>query len=257
MADAGLKIRPLVAGNWKMNGLRPALSEVFVVRDALAGPLKNLAADVMIAPPATSLGVFADLCSEAGLLFAGQDCHASASGAHTGDISAEMLKEAGASAVIVGHSERRADHGETSGAVRDKAAAAHRAGLQAIICIGETRGEREAGLTLSVVAQQLKDSVPESATAATTVIAYEPVWAIGTGLTPTLTDVAEVHGAIRRDLTLRFAADGGMMRIVYGGSVKPDNAKALMAVANVNGALVGGASLKASDFLAIVRAYES
>jgi triosephosphate isomerase len=189
------------------------------------------------------------------VLLAGQDCHAKPSGAHTGDISAEMLKDAGASAVIVGHSERRADHGETSAEVKAKAEAAHRAGLVAIICIGETQGERAADQTLAVVCQQLKESLPESATAENTVVAYEPVWAIGTGLTPTPDDVKGVHSAIRGDLVSLLGHEGELMRILYGGSVKPDNAAVLLSVANVNGALVGGASLKASDFLAIVRTY--
>ena len=251
------KIRPLVAGNWKMNGLKAGLRETEAVRDAVAGPLAGLAVDTLLAPPATLLMAMTTACSGGGLTFAGQDCHSNASGAHTGDVSAEMLKEAGATAVIVGHSERRADHAETDAVVRAKAEAAYRAGLIAIICVGETIGERKAGETLAVVARQLAQSVPEAATAANTVIAYEPVWAIGTGLTPSPGDVAEVHGAIRRDLTERFGANGHEMRLLYGGSVKPDNAKVLLAVDNVNGALVGGASLKASDFLAIVRAYES
>lgn len=179
------------------------------------------------------------------------------SGAHTGDISAEMLRDAGATAVIVGHSERRADHGETDAAVQAKAEAAHRAGLIAIVCVGETKDERVGGATLTVVGRQVQGSLPNGCTAENTVIAYEPVWAIGTGLTPTVDDVAEVHGAIRRDLAARFGDEGRKMRILYGGSVKPDNAKALMSVGDVNGALVGGASLKASDFLAILRAYET
>ena len=257
MADGEAKIRPLVAGNWKMNGLKSGLSEALAVQDALKGPLARLAADVMIAPPATLLMVMAEACRGGPLLFAGQDCHDRASGAHTGDVAAAMLKEAGATAIIVGHSERRADHGEMSSAVCAKAAAAHREGMTAIVCIGETQGERASGLTLAVVARQLEASLPAAATAANTIVAYEPVWAIGTGLTPTLGDVAEVHGAIRHDLKKRFGAEGAGMRILYGGSVKPDNAKALLGVADVNGALVGGASLKANDFLAILRAYES
>lgn len=251
------KIRPLVAGNWKMNGMKAGLREAEVVRDAVQGPHSSLAADTMLAPPASLLMAMSDACAGSRLMFAGQDCHSNASGAHTGDISAEMLKEAGASAVIVGHSERRADHGETDAVVKAKALAAHRAGLIAIICVGETIGERNAGLTLAVVARQIKNSVPDGATADNTVIAYEPVWAIGTGLTPSPADVAEVHGSIRRDLVARFGANGEAMRLLYGGSVKPDNAQVLLAVENVNGALVGGASLKASDFLAIVRAYEN
>ena len=240
-----------------MNGLKGELAEVAALNAALSGPLANIAADVLIAPPATLLASMADACRGSKIAVAGQDCHAKASGAHTGDISAEMLKDGGASAVIVGHSERRADHGERDADVRAKAQAAHRAGLTAIICIGETNGERQAGLTLTVVSRQLKGSVPNGATAANTVIAYEPVWAIGTGLTPSLNDVAEVHGAMRKDLEARFANEGQAMRLLYGGSVKPDNAKALLSIAHVNGALVGGASLKASDFIAIIRAYET
>ena len=257
MTAGSAKIRPLVAGNWKMNGLKAGLAEALAVGDMLNGPLKGLDADAMLAPPATLLMVMAETCRGSKLAIAGQDCHAKASGANTGDIAAEMLKEAGASAVIVGHSERRADHGETDADIRAKAAAAHRAGLTAIICVGETNGERQAGLTLDVVSRQLKNAVPDGATAANTVIAYEPVWAIGTGLTPSVDDVGIVHAAIRRDLVKRFAGEGQAIRILYGGSVKPENAKALLSVDHVNGALVGGASLKASDFLAIIRAYES
>jgi len=255
MAKEGREIRPLVAGNWKMNGHSASIGEAVAVRDALAGPLASLPADVMIAPPATLIAGFAATLGKGPLLLAGQDCHPKPCGAHTGDIAAEMLKDAGAAAVIVGHSERRADHGETSAEVKAKAEAAHRAGLIEIVCIGETQSERTASHTLTVVCQQLKDSMPPSSTAANTVIAYEPVWAIGTGLTPTSDDVRDVHAAIRGDLTTLFGAEGAKMRILYGGSVKPDNAAALMSVENVNGALVGGASLKASDFLAIVQTY--
>lgn len=208
----------------------------------------------MICPPACLLMVMAELHKDGPLAFGGQDCHVAASGAHTGDVSAEMLKDAGASAVIVGHSERRTDHAETDAVVRAKTSAAHRAGLIAIVCIGEALGERRAGLTLQVVSRQLAGSLPDGVTAQNTVIAYEPVWAIGTGLTPTLEEVAEVHNCIRDRLTARFGAEGAGMRILYGGSVKPDNAGALLAVPNVNGALVGGASLKAADLLAIVAA---
>jgi triosephosphate isomerase (TIM) len=238
---AAAGIRPLVAGNWKMNGLTAALAEARRVEERLGKP------------------AFAAATQAAGsrLLVGAQDCHWAARGAHTGDISAEMLKDAGAAAIIVGHSERRADHGERSADVRRKAEAAHRAGLTAIVCIGETAGERRAGLTLAVVARQIADSLPAAARAGDTVIAYEPVWAIGTGLTPTAADVAEVHGFLREALVQRFAAEGQAMRLLYGGSVKPENARELMAVANVNGALVGGASLKADDFLAIVAAYEA
>lgn len=247
-------VRPLVAGNWKMNGLTASLGEARRMRERLAEADFAAGVDAMICPPATLLGALVREVDGSRLLVGAQDCHQAASGAHTGDISAEMLKDAGASAVIVGHSERRADHGERSGDVQAKALAAHRGGLTAIVCIGETAGERKAGLTLSVVRRQLAASVPEQATAANTVIAYEPVWAIGTGLTASAADVAEVHGHLRRALVARYGEEGRAMRILYGGSVKPDNARELMAVAEVNGALVGGASLKAGDFLAIVAA---
>jgi triosephosphate isomerase len=254
MTENSTTIRPLVAGNWKMNGLRASRAEVQAVIGALGG-LKS-AVDVMICPPATLLAAVADAAKGSRLLVGGQDCHAAAAGANTGDVSAEMVADAGGEAVIVGHSERRADHGELDRDVLLKAAAAHRAGLTAIVCIGETAGERLAGLTLDVVRRQLERSLPDGATASNTVIAYEPVWAIGTGLTPTLADVAEVHGAIRAALAGRFGGEGSAMRILYGGSVKPANAKELLAVQDVNGALVGGASLKAADFLAIIRAYD-
>lgn len=247
-------IRPLVAGNWKMNGLAASLGEARRVREKLGEPGFAAGVDTMICPPATLLAALAREAEGSRLLVGAQDCHRAASGAHTGDISAEMLKDTGASAVIVGHSERRADHGERSSDVQAKASAAHRAGLTAIVCIGETAGERKAGLTLAVVGRQLGASLPEPATAANTVIAYEPVWAIGSGLTPSVADVAEVHSHLRRALVERCGDEGRGMRILYGGSVKPDNALELMAVAEVNGALVGGASLKAVDFLAIVAA---
>ena len=239
-----------------MNGLKGSLAEALIVRDALSGPTSSIDADVMIAPPATLIAPIAAALGSGPLLLAGQDCHAQSGGAHTGDIAAEMLKDAGASGVILGHSERRADHGETSAEVRAKADGAHRAGLIAIVCIGETQGERAAGFTLNVVSRQLKASLPKGSTGSNTVVAYEPVWAIGTGLTPTPSDVAAVHSAIRGNLVGVFGDEGARIRILYGGSVKPENAAALMAVPEVNGALVGGASLKASDFLAIVRAYE-
>ena len=250
-------IRPLVAGNWKMNGLAASLGEARRVRERLAEPGFAAGVDAMICPPATLLAALAREAEGSRLLVGAQDCHRAASGAHTGDVSAEMLKDAGVSAVIVGHSERRADHGERSSDVQAKALAAHRAGLTAIVCIGETAGERKAGLTLAVVARQLGASLPEQANATDTVIAYEPVWAIGTGLTPSVADVAEVHGHLRRALVERYGQEGRGMRLLYGGSVKPDNARELMAVPEVNGALVGGASLKAADFLAIVAACAS
>ena len=256
MTDTPIAIRPLVAGNWKMHGMKAALQEALAIKDAVSAGGES-PADVMLCPPSTLLMVLAELSQDSRLLLGGQDCHTAASGAHTGDVSAEMLQDAGATAVIVGHSERRADHGEMDRHVKGKAMAAHRAGLAAIVCIGETAGQREAAQTLDVVRRQLEKSLPDTATAANTVVAYEPVWAIGTGLTPTVADVAEVHAAIRAALEGRFGAEGARMRILYGGSVKPDNARELMNVANVNGALVGGASLKADDFLRIVQAYTS
>jgi len=251
----GAKLRALIAGNWKMNGLKAQLAEAQSVRDGLAAA--SYAAEVMICPPATLLAPMASMLDGAPVLLGGQDCHTDAAGAFTGDIAAEMLKDAGASGVIVGHSERRAMHGELDRTVRAKARAAHRAGLTAIVCVGETAGEREAGLTEQVVRRQLAGSLPDGACAGNTVIAYEPVWAIGTGLTPTTADVARVHAAIREALTARFGHGGADMRILYGGSVKPSNAAELLAVANVDGALVGGASLEASDFLGIIAAYRS
>jgi triosephosphate isomerase (TIM) len=246
MTDA---IRPLIAGNWKMNGLKSSLAEFAAMLAgavALAGK-----ADLLVCPPATLISGFADKARGSKLAVGAQDCHPKASGAHTGDLSAEMLADAGASAIIVGHSERRADHGESDALVRQKAEAVWRAGLTAIVCIGETRAQRDAGQTLDICGGQLKGSLPNAATSGNLVVAYEPVWAIGTGLTPTTDDVEQVHRFIRGVLTDRFKGEGAKIRILYGGSVKPSNAAELMAVAHVNGALVGGASLKAADFLAI------
>ena len=247
MTDA---IRPLIAGNWKMNGLRASQAEFEAM---LAGASQVAAkADLPVCPPATLIAGFAEKArGSKNLTIGAQDCHPKGSGAHTGDLSAEMLADAGATAIIVGHSERRADHGESDALVRQKAEAAWRAGLTAIVCIGETREQRDAGQTLDICGGQLRGSLPDKATSGNLVVAYEPVWAIGTGLTPTVADVEQVHRFIRGVLTLQFKAEGTKIRILYGGSVKPSNAAELMAVANVNGALVGGASLKASDFLAI------
>ena len=247
MTDA---IRPLIAGNWKMNGLEASVGEFDAMR---AGAAKVAAkADLLVCPPATLVASFAARArGTKGFAVGAQDCHPKASGAHTGDLSAEMLADAGATAVIVGHSERRADHGESDALVRQKAEAAWRAGLTAVVCIGETREHRDGGLTLEVCNGQLTGSLPDGSTAGNLVVAYEPVWAIGTGLTPTPRDVEQVHRFVREQLTGRFKAEGGKIRILYGGSVKPSNAAELMAIANVNGALVGGASLKAADFLAI------
>ncbi|POF30102.1 triose-phosphate isomerase [Roseibium marinum] len=250
----GVKIKPLVAGNWKMNGLKSNLAEFYKMRAGLTDDLAE-AVDTMICPPATLIAVLAESSAGGAIALGGQDCHAEMSGAHTGDISAEMLKDAGAKAVIVGHSERRADHGEKDADVNAKAQAAWRAGLTAIICVGETEAERKAGQAVGVVERQLNGSVPDGATAENTVVAYEPVWAIGTGLTPTAGDVEDMHKAMRDNLVTRFAGAGDAMRLLYGGSVKPANAGELMAVANVNGALVGGASLTADAFLGILAAY--
>jgi triosephosphate isomerase len=248
-------IRPLVAGNWKMNGLGSALAELRALQVRLTrGPA--LEADIVVCPPATLLSRARDTLAGTPILLGGQDCHPLPSGARTGDISAEMLADAGASAVIVGHSERRIDHGETDALVSAKAAAAHRAHMTAIICVGETDEQRHKGATLEIVRGQLQGSLPVKARAADTVIAYEPVWAIGTGLTPTPEDVAGVHALIRAELVgLLGHAEGNRVRIIYGGSVKPDNAAELLVVPEVNGALVGGASLKASDFYTILSVY--
>lgn len=246
-------VRPLVAGNWKMNGLAASAGEfgkILTGAAAITG-----AADLMICPPATLIAGFAQAARGSAVTIGAQDCHAAPSGAHTGDIAAEMLKDAGCVAVIVGHSERRNDHGETDAQVRAKALAAKRAGLMAIVCVGEQRAQREAGTTLDIVGGQLDGSLPDDMSATELVVAYEPVWAIGTGLTPTPKDVAEVHAFIRARLSQRLGAQGNGMRILYGGSVKPSNAKELLEIAHVNGALVGGASLKAEDFLGIAGAY--
>ena len=244
--------RPLVAGNWKMNGLKASLSELAAIGQGAGEVWRK--ADLLICPPATLVFAAAAAMIGSKVAIGAQDCHPEASGAHTGDVSAEMLADAGATAIIVGHSERRADHHETDEIVRTKALAAWRAGLAAIVCVGETRAERDAGKALEVVGRQLDGSVPDGATAANLVVAYEPVWAIGTGLTPTPKDVEEVHGFIRDRLKERLSQQGDGIRILYGGSVKPSNAAELMAVPNVDGALVGGASLKAVDFLAIAAA---
>ncbi len=243
-------IRPLIAGNWKMNGLKASSSEFDAM--LVGAPKFAGGVDLLVCPPATLIAAFAEKArGSRGLDLGAQDCHPAASGAHTGDLSAEMLVDAGAKAVIVGHSERRADHGETDALVRQKAEAAWRAGMTAIVCVGETQHQRDAGRTVEICLGQLDGSLPDGATAANLVIAYEPVWAIGTGLTPSTGDIEQVHRFIRDSLTAQFKGQGAEMRILYGGSVKPSNAAELMALANVNGALVGGASLKAVDFLAI------
>ena len=240
---------PLVAGNWKMHGLKSSVREL---RKIIAGAKSLPKVELMVCPPATLIAQFAAAVAGSGVAIGGQDCHAQRSGAFTGDISAEMLKDAGAAAVIVGHSERREYHGETDAAVRAKAEAAQRAGLLPIICIGETRGQRDAGETMAVIAVQLDGSLPDVADFA---VAYEPVWAIGSGQTPRSKDVADVHALIRERLRARYAEMAESVRILYGGSVTPANARELLAADNVNGALVGGASLKADEFLAIAAVY--
>ncbi|MEX6634120.1 triose-phosphate isomerase [Hyphococcus lacteus] len=237
-------MKSLIAGNWKMNGIARARSEVESLIERFGGSMPG-DRDILICPPVTLLAAFAGSYSDEGILFGGQDCHAKTSGAHTGDISAEMIADTGASHVIVGHSERRADHAENDQTVKEKAEAALRAGLTPIICVGETREQRETGIAQSVVGTQLEGSLPDAM--GVFVVAYEPVWAIGTGLTPTLEDISEMHDFIRSK-----TPEG--TRLLYGGSVKPGNAKEILGISNVNGALVGGASLKAEDFFPIISA---
>jgi triosephosphate isomerase len=244
---------PLIAGNWKMNGLSAALSQADDLAGMIVGGVPR-GADVVLCPPATLLAAMSATLAGRGISTGGQDCHGQPSGAHTGDISAPMLADAGARFVIVGHSERRADHGETDATVRAKAAAALAAGLVPIICVGETGAERREGRALSVVAGQMEGSLPALGEGQEIVLAYEPVWAIGTGLTPTLADIAEMHGHIRNLLETQLGSGGGTVRILYGGSLKPANATGILAVDNVDGGLVGGASLLAKDFFAIISA---
>ena len=243
-------MRKLAAGNWKMNGLAEGLAEVRALIDALPRD----ACEVLLCPPATLLSRMAEVAAGSAVMLGGQDCHAQISGAHTGDISAQMLRDAGAGHVILGHSERRADHGESDQMVRAKVDAALAAGLVAIVCVGETETQRDAGQTLDIIGAQLDGSLPTRATAESLVVAYEPVWAIGTGRTPSLEEVADVHRFIRAAMVERYGEAGRAMRLLYGGSVKPANAAAIFAVPDVDGALVGGASLKAADFGPIVTA---
>ncbi len=242
-------MRKLIVGNWKMNGLSVSLKEAQLMA---AGAPDGV--DLAICPPATLLAGFASALEGTRLMLGAQDCHGAASGAHTGDLSAEMLMDIGASLIIVGHSERRTNHAETDLMVQAKAAAVMRAGGRAIICIGETEAERDAGRTLAVVRSQLAGSIPEGVAGEKIVVAYEPVWAIGAGRTPSAADVASVHAAIRAAVLERFGQAGAAVAILYGGSVKPSNAAELLHVVNVDGALVGGASLKAADFLGIATA---
>jgi triosephosphate isomerase len=247
-------VRPLAAGNWKMNGLTASLGEIEAMRRAVDEGAAGVS-EVLLCPPTTLLAPAASLLRGGKLALGAQDCHPDPSGAFTGDISAEMIKDAGGSYVIVGHSERRARHAETNALVRSKAQAAMRAGLTAIVCVGETHHERRAGRAVEIVSRQLRESLPPAETPHSLVVAYEPVWAIGTGIVPTAAYVAETHAAIRALLGELFGEGGGRMRILYGGSVKPSNAPELSRLPNVDGALVGGASLKAADFLGIVRCY--
>lgn len=235
-----------------MNGTAGNLAEIHAIAKAHPSP----SCDVLICPPATLLSRLSDRTSGTAIQSGGQDCHAATSGAHTGDTSAQMIADAGGSHVIVGHSERRADHGETDADIAAKAQAVWAAGLVAVICVGETLAEREAGQTINIVAGQLAGSIPDGASSENTVIAYEPVWAIGTGKVPTLDEIAAVHSDVRARLMTRFGASGDDMPILYGGSVKPSNADNIFGVPHVNGALVGGASLKAEDFGGIISALE-
>ena len=245
--------RPLIAGNWKMNGLGAegvARAAAIHARAAASPP----GCDIAICPPAPLLAPIAAVLGDGPVALGGQDCVVAEKGAHTGDVSAEMLADAGCRYVIVGHSERRADHGETDALVRDKAAAAHRAGLAAIVCLGESEAERDAGEALAVVERQLAGSLPDGAVAANTVVAYEPVWAIGAGRTPTGDEIAAVHAHLRGLLRARLGGEGDGIRLLYGGSVKPANAGDILALDDIDGALVGGASLVVEDFWAICTA---
>ena len=243
-------MKKLAAGNWKMNGTRASLAEVAALLAAHPAP----ACEMLLCPPATLIAQMTGAAKGSALRVGAQDCHAKPQGAHTGDISVTMLKDAGATHVILGHSERRTDHGETDAQVRAKAEAVVEAGLIAIVCIGETESDRDSGKTLAVIGSQIDGSIPMGATAANLVVAYEPVWAIGTGRTPTLTEIAEVHSFLRGRLRGLIGQEAEGVRILYGGSVKPSNATEIFAVPHVDGALVGGASLKATDFGAIVAA---
>lgn len=244
---------PLIAGNWKMNGVRASLDQLTALADMLTSGEAPRAV-VVICPPATMLAAVARQGASAGILAGGQDCHAEPSGAHTGDIAAAMLADAGAQYVIVGHSERRASYGETDAQVRAKAEAALGAGLKPIICVGETEADRDAGRAEAVVSAQLAGSIPDAAEQHRVIVAYEPIWAIGTGRTPSNDDIAQMHNSIRRQLVERFGERGASVHILYGGSLKPQNAREILAIDNVNGGLVGGASLLAKDFATIISA---
>ena len=247
-------LRPLVAGNWKMHGFKASLQEIVAMRRAVeAGEAGR--AEVLVCPPSTLIISAAALLEEGPVSLGAQNCHPGVTGAYTGDVSAAMLADAGARYVIVGHSERRGGYGESDAMARAKAEAANKAGLTAIVCIGETQAEREAGDAVEAVCRQLLNSLPLGASAAELVVAYEPIWAIGSGRTPTVDDIAEMHAAVRDVLVELYRAEAAEMRILYGGSVKPANAAELLGLPNVDGALVGGASLKAADFMGIAAAY--
>lgn len=247
-------LRKLAAGNWKMNGTSTDLDEITALAQSHPAPT----VDLLICPPATLLHRAVNAASGSAITIGGQDCHSATSGAHTGDSSAMQLVDAGAKAVILGHSERREDHGENSELICAKAQTAQSAGLTTVICVGESLAQREAGETLPHIGAQLATSIPKNATDATLVIAYEPIWAIGTGRIPSLEQIGEVHDFIRAQMIDRFGTDIGMgIRLLYGGSVKPDNAADIFAVSNVDGALVGGASLTAAQFSPIISALEA
>ncbi|MGC6471781.1 MAG: triose-phosphate isomerase [Parvibaculales bacterium] len=252
MAVTGVKVKPLIAGNWKMNGGRKGMTQLKSLVQRLTQV--QVRADIMICPPSLDISAASEITKGSKVTIGGQDCHANPDGPHTGDISAAMLKQFGVKAVIVGHSERRRDYTETDKGIKAKAEAAVEAGLSPIVCIGETLQERKAGKTLRVVGAQLRGSLPDTDMPDKVVVAYEPVWAIGTGLTPTPDQVAQVHLHIRKALIRRYGAGGAAIRILYGGSVNPGNAAELLGIEHVNGALVGGASLKSADFIKIITA---
>ncbi len=248
-------MRRVFAGNWKMNGLKAAIAEIRALNRAFAQGQPQ--GTILICPPSTLITEAVKAAEGSPIAIGGQDCHAQSSGAFTGEVSAEMLRDAGATWVIVGHSERRQGHGETDAIVAAKAKAARRAGITAIVCIGESEAERDSGRAIEVVTAQLNSSLPAELGPSDFVVAYEPIWAIGTGRTPKPSEIGEMHGALRALLSSRFGPEQEPVRVLYGGSVKPENAREILAVSDVDGALIGGASLKAGDFLAIVQAAPS
>ena len=248
-------IKPLVAGNWKMNGLNSGMDELEVMRDQFKSDLSEKI-DMLVCLPFTMLAKAGEMTSRSPVKIGAQNCHKEIKGAHTGDISVEMITDCGGEAVIVGHSERRTDHGETNVQICEKAQTVLHWGHMAVICIGESDAQRKQGATLDVLKKQMAESIPDSADNGEIVIAYEPIWAIGTGLTPTVDDVEKAHQFMRAYLVERFGEAGNTIRLLYGGSVKPSNAVELMGISNVDGALIGGASLKAEDFLGICAAYQ-